>query len=188
MKTDKELLDAARARNQEALAIIFDIYASALYKYAVRFGHDPIMADQIVGEVFSQLLEQFSSGRGPKTNLRAYLYQTTYHMIIDHGRASQRMVPLEFVDSLNDNHRSTSRRMEDQATLDLLLSAILNDLTDDQRHVIFLRYFEEFSLKETAVILGKTVNHIKVIQNRAMAKLRKSLGYSDDKREYFRFA
>ena len=76
--------------------------------------------------------------------------------------------------------------MEDQATLDLLLSVILNDLTDDQRHVIFLRYFEEFSLKETAVILGKTVNHIKVIQNRAMAKLRKSLGYSDEKREYFR--
>ena len=66
METDIELLNAARARNQEALAKIFDIYASALYNYALRLGHDPVMADQIVGDAFSQLLEHFSSGKGPK--------------------------------------------------------------------------------------------------------------------------
>jgi hypothetical protein len=34
----------------------------------------------------------------------------------------------------------------------------------------------DFSLKETAEIIGKEVNNIKVIQNRGIAKLRKALG------------
>lgn len=33
-------------------------------------------------------------------------------------------------------------------------------------------------MNETATILGKQVNHIKVIQNRAIAKLRQALGDS----------
>jgi RNA polymerase sigma-70 factor (ECF subfamily) len=51
-------------------------------------------------------------------------------------------------------------------------------LTDDQRHVIILRFLEGFNLNETAAILGKQVGHIKVIQNRAITKLRKALGDS----------
>ena len=53
----------------------------------------------------------------------------------------------------------------------------MNDLTEDQRQVIILRYLEEFSLKETALIIGKKVNNVKVIQNRAVAALRKTLEY-----------
>jgi DNA-directed RNA polymerase specialized sigma24 family protein len=43
--------------------------------------------------------------------------------------------------------------------------------------VIILRFLEDFSLKETAEIIGKDVNNIKVIQNRGISKLRKTLGF-----------
>ena len=178
METDIELLNAARARDQKALAKIFDLYASSLYKYAFRLGHDPIMADHIVGDVFAKLLEQLSSDKGPITNLRSYLYQATYHMIIDKGRASRRAAPLEVANGFRDDVHSASPSLEDGVMLDMISKIIQNDLTEDQRHVIVLRFMEDFSLKETALILGKTVTHIKVIQNRALAKLRKSLGRS----------
>jgi RNA polymerase sigma-70 factor (ECF subfamily) len=178
METDRELLNAARAKDQEALAKIFDLYASSLYKYAFRLGHDPILADHIVGDVFAKLLEQLSSDRGPITNLRSYLYQATYHMIIDRGRAARRAAPLEVASSFRDDLHSASPSLEDGVMLDVVSKIIQNDLTEDQRHVIMLRFIEDFSLKETAMILGKTVTHIKVIQNRAIAKLRKSLGSS----------
>jgi RNA polymerase sigma-70 factor (ECF subfamily) len=58
------------------------------------------------------------------------------------------------------------------------------ELTDDQRHVIILRFLEDFSLKETAEIIGKEVNNIKVIQNRGIAKLRKAMGlHLDDEND-----
>jgi RNA polymerase sigma-70 factor, ECF subfamily len=178
MENDLALLNAAREWNKDALAKIFEVYASALYNYALRLGHDPIMADQIVGDVFAKLLEQLSSGKGPKTNLRSYLYQTTYHMIIDHGRFSRRAAPLEVADLVHDDVRSAFSGFEDQAMMDVILKVIRKDLTEDQRHVIILRFLEEFSLNETAAILRKEVSHIKVIQGRAIAKLRKSLGYA----------
>jgi RNA polymerase sigma-70 factor (ECF subfamily) len=60
--------------------------------------------------------------------------------------------------------------------LDTLIMAIRNDLTEDQRHVIILRFLEGFSLLETAEIIGKKVQNVKVIQSRGIEKLRKILG------------
>lgn len=178
MENDLDLLNSARNWSKDALEKIFELYASALYNYALRLGHDPIMADHIVGDVFAKLLEQMSSGRGPTTNLRSYLYQTTYHMIIDHGRSSRRNAPLEVADLYPADVQSARSGLENQAMFDVIFKAMQSDLTEDQRHVIVLRFLEEFSLHETAAILGKQVGHIKVIQGRALAKLRKSLGAS----------
>ena len=47
METDRELLNAARQMNKDALVKVFDMYSSALYKYAVRICGDRVMADHI---------------------------------------------------------------------------------------------------------------------------------------------
>jgi RNA polymerase sigma-70 factor (ECF subfamily) len=177
METDHTLLDAAKMMDKDALVKIFDLYSSSLYSYALRLCGDPVMADQIVGDVFAKLLDQLSSGNGPNTNLRSYLYEITYHRIIDEVRYSQRRVPLETADSLQQDGHSVFLSFEDQIMFQQILHAIRHDLTDDQRHVIILRFLEEFSLRETAAIIGKEVNHVKVIQNRAVAKLRQSLDH-----------
>ena len=41
--------------------------------------------------------------------------------------------------------------------------------------MIVLRFQEGFSLKETAEIVGKKVNAVKALQNRAMSRLRDAL-------------
>jgi RNA polymerase sigma-70 factor (ECF subfamily) len=169
------LLDAAREMNNDALIEIFDCYSSALYNYAFRLCNDAAMADHIVGDVFAKLLDQFSIGKGPSSNLRSYLYETAYHLIVDEARRSYHGVSLEVVDSLRHDGYSAFLNLENQVLLDIIMRAIKNELTEDQRHVIILRFLEGFSLQDTAKIIGKEVNYVKVIQNRAIAKLRKIL-------------
>ena len=70
----------------------------------------------------------------------------------------------------------TQSQIEERVMMEALISAMNTELTEDQRHVIILRFLEDFSLKETAEIIGKEVNNIKVIQNRGIAKLRKAMG------------
>src|SRR3989344_7284469 len=84
-------------RNNDYMTTMFDLYGPALYKYALRLVHDPIEADNIVGDVFSQLLDEIAAGRGPRTNLRSYLYQTAYHLVVDRYRDNKHIV------SLNEN-------------------------------------------------------------------------------------
>ena len=177
MKTEIPLLEAARRMNREALIEIFDLYSSALYNYALRLCSDPLRADHIVGDVFAKLLDQWSIGNGPSSNLRAYLYETTYHLIVDEARYSYRESPLEVVDFLRNDGQSTLVNLENRMLFDAVIVAVKKDLTEDQRHVIILRFLEGFSLRETADIMGKEVYNVKVIQNRGVAKLRKALGY-----------
>lgn len=168
------LLEAARAMDEEALIQIFDLYSSALYKYVLRLVHDPVAADNIVGDVFAKLLDQYAGGKGPRTNLRSYLYQTAYHLAVDRSRENHHDAPLEVVENREGRDASSTQNILEQRMLfQQIMSAMQTELTEDQRHVIVLRFLEEMSLKETAEILDKEVNHIKVIQNRALAKLRK---------------
>ena len=178
MRDGVALLKAAKNLDEEALTAIFDQFAPAIYKYTLRLCHDQIVADNIVGDVFAQLLEQFAAGKGPRTNLRSYLYQTAYHLVVDRSRDSQHNAPLEIAVGTYEKGQftPTQSQIEERVMMEALISAMNSDLTDDQRHVIILRFLEDFSLKETAEIIGKEVNNIKVIQNRGIAKLRKALG------------
>ena len=175
MEADKTLLDAARRGNADALREIFDLYAPALYKYAFRLCGDALRADHIVGNVFAKLLEQLSAGTGPRVNLRLYLYEVAYHLVSDEARDFSSSVPFEVDDSIHHDVNSTRLGVENPMWVEPVLGAIQKNLTDDQRHVVILRFLEGFSLKETAVIIGKKVGAVKVIQSRAMAALRKAL-------------
>jgi RNA polymerase sigma-70 factor (ECF subfamily) len=171
---DSDLLEAARAMDQDALIQIFDRYAALLYRYALRLCSDPQLADQIVGDVFARLLDQFAAGLGPWSNLRSYLYQMTYHLVVDETRHAKRRAPLEVLEEIAYEDSAIST-VEDRIVFEKVMSAVRTALTSDQQHVIILRFLEEMSLSETALILGKQVNHIKVLQNRAIERLRKSL-------------
>jgi RNA polymerase sigma-70 factor (ECF subfamily) len=177
MEADIPLLEAAKTMDKEALVKIFDLYSTPLYNYALRLCNDPIEADQVVGDVFAKLLEQLSMGSGPTSNLRSYLYETTYHIIIDRARYARHEAPLEVVEYTRHDGRSMLVNLEERLLFDAVILAIKRNLTEDQRHVIILRFLEGFSLRETADIIGKEVYNVKVIQNRGVAKLRKALGY-----------
>ena len=179
METDLELLNVARTMNKEALVKIFDLYASPLYRYVLRLCGDPMLADQVVGDVFAKLLDQLSAGNGPQAHLRPYLYEMAYHRMIDETRYSKRQAPFEAAEWLGQFADPESLSLELRLLFKQILVLIQHDLTSDQQHVITLRFFEEFSLRETAELIGKKESHVKVIQNRAIAKLRKALEHSE---------
>lgn len=175
MVDEAEVLEAARSGDPRALGQIFDLYAPVIFRYAFRLCHDRLEADRIVGDVFAQLLEHLSKGKGPHTNLRAYLYQIAYHVLVEHVREAGRVTPIEDALNLPDGRTSVAMQVEARELIRVLEQAMQHNLTDEQRHVILLRFAEGFSLKEAARITGKTVNAVSVLQNRALYKLRKAL-------------
>jgi RNA polymerase sigma-70 factor (ECF subfamily) len=156
---------------------VFVLYAPALYKYAYRLSRNSVVADQIVGDVFTKLLEHVSSGRGPGLNLRSYLFEIAYHLVVDEVRHSHRMAPLDAFDLNSSDGSPIQISAENRILFETVRRAIVDDLTSDQRHIIILRFLEGFSVKETALITGKTVMNVKVIQNRAIATLRRAMDY-----------
>jgi RNA polymerase sigma-70 factor (ECF subfamily) len=174
MVDDAALLNAARELDGAALATIFDQYAPLLYKYSLRLCGDPAEADDVVGEVFAQLLNHLSHGNGPRDNLRSYLYQIAYHKVVDHSRQRKHSTALDETMPSGPAEMPSSQ-LEDRELLDELEIAIQRNLTEDQRNILVLRYMEGFSLQEIAEITGKGLNNVKVILSRAVARLRQVL-------------
>lgn len=175
METDRALLNAARILDRDALVKIFDLYSPALYKYALRLCNDPMVADHVVGDVFAKLWDHLSQGKGPSANLRSYLYESAYHHVVDETRYARRRVSLEVTDWFRQDANSTTSAWDDQIVFEQVLSAMQTRLSDDQRHVLVLRFLEGFNIRETAAILGKKEDHVRVIQSRAIIALRRAL-------------
>jgi RNA polymerase sigma-70 factor, ECF subfamily len=170
------LLQEISRMDRQALAQVYDLYAPAIYKYACRHLGNARLADQVVGEVFARLLEQCARGRGPRANLRAYLSESAYHAIVDELRQARRLQPLEAAGPAVSTMGDPARTQEDQALLEAVRQAMHDELSGDQRHVLLLRFQEDFSLQETARILGRNVGSVKVLQGRALSVLRRAPG------------
>ena len=175
MENELTLLQAARSMDRDALVRIFDEYSAPLHKFVLRLSGDSMLADQIVGDVFAKLLEQIVAGNGPNSNLRAYLYKAAYYCLLDVTKYSKRRIRLETLDWHPSVRNFESQSWEDRILFEQVIDAVQHELTADQRHVIVLRFIEELSLRETAAILRKPVGYVKVIQGRALAKLRQTL-------------
>jgi RNA polymerase sigma-70 factor (ECF subfamily) len=97
-------------------------------------------------------------------------------VIVDHSREAAHVSSMDEALELPDGMMSVAGQVEEQELIRELEAAVANGLTEEQQHVIMLRFVEGFSLQETAAITGKKVNAISVLQNRAIAKLRQVLG------------
>jgi RNA polymerase sigma-70 factor (ECF subfamily) len=173
------VIAAAGSLDPEALAAIFEEFAPAIFKYLLRLGVSAQEADQIVGDVFARLLEKLSEGKGPRKNLRSYLFQIAYHLVVDDARARQRMAPLDVADTVKQDVKPVQSLAEENLLLEQLSTAMENELTEEQRNVLVLRFQEDFSLKETAEIVGKNINAVKALQNRGISKLRQVLSHEE---------
>lgn len=179
MKDENAVINAASSLDPEALEGIFDEYAPALYKYLLRYGLGPQEADQTVGDVFVRVLEKISEGKGPQTNLRSYLFQIAYHLVVDQARDRQRAAPLEVAETVKQDMKPIHSQAEEKMLLETLSTVMQEELNEEQRNVLILRFQEEFSLKETAEIIGKNVNAVKALQFRAVNKLREAMSRKD---------
>jgi len=175
MKDESAVLAAASSLDKAALAAIFDEYAPAIYKYLLRLGVSSQEADQTAGDVFARLLDKFAEGKGPHKNLRSYLFQTAYHLVVDEARERHRSAPLEVAEVMSDDTVPVQTLAEEKMIFENLSAIMERELTAEQRNVLVLRFQEEFSLKETAEIVGKKVNAVKALQNRGINRLREAI-------------
>jgi RNA polymerase sigma-70 factor, ECF subfamily len=177
MDQEITLLATAKTMYGAMPIAVFDMYAPAIYKYVFRFCPSAVVADQVVGDILTRFLEQLSMGRNYEINLRLGLYVIAYDILVRDVRYSNYFMQVKTKILKQADQSCMHLNSEDQRLFENIQRALIYDLTDDQRHVVVLRFVEGFSLKETAVITGKKVGTVKVIQNRGMAALRKTLDY-----------
>lgn len=168
VEEDQTLLERVQQQDQQALAEVYDQYSDRIYQYLYyRLGDADVTAD-LTGEVFLALIKSLKKGKPPKTSLSGWLYSVARNLTADYIRTKGRTVPL--MENLVADAPSLTEKAH-IAHLRPALKEALIQLTEEQQHVIALRFGQGYSLNETAELMDKTVGAIKALQHRALASL-----------------
>jgi RNA polymerase sigma-70 factor, ECF subfamily len=171
---EEDLLKKARAFDMQALTDIYDLFNPAIFAYSQRLLGSVSLAEECVAETFSRLLHALKNGRGPKENLRAYLYRIAHNWITDYYRQHHPEQPGEEEMECFEDGSEISFEAESNLSRQIIRQALLK-LPEKQQQIILLRYIEGWEHTEIAASLGKSVNYIKVNQHRAVRTLRREL-------------
>ena len=171
---DGNLLERAREYDAQALAEIYDRYAESIYRYAYRYVGDANLAEDLTSEVFLKLLQVLGTSRAPREQLQGWLYRVARNLTVDWFRQQAKGVPYSLNEELTPDGDSPATRLEEQQLHQDLREAI-SKLTPSQQQVIVLRFGEGRKISEIGRLMGKSEGSIKLMQYRAMKRLRKLL-------------
>lgn len=172
---DQNELEGLQRLDQQTISAVYDRYFPEVYRFLCYRLNDEHLAEDIASDVFVRLLEAAKSGRGPQTNLKAWLLATASHILTDHLRKAYRRPESELPETLPDEAPNLPQDYE-RIERDKHLKKAMSTLTEEQQYVVTLRFGQGYSLEETAGLMKKNVNSVKQLQFRALAALNRALG------------
>jgi RNA polymerase sigma-70 factor (ECF subfamily) len=173
LSAEKEasLVARAKRRDEAAISQLYHQYAPGIYGYIASRVGSPALADDLTSEVFLRALEGLPRFEYRGISFGAWLYRIAHDRVADHFRqqARRQTLPLEngFLAPQNGVERQAEASLEARR-----LKKAIGQLTADQQHVILLRFNAGLKLKETAYVMGKSIGAIKMLQSRALTRLR----------------
>jgi len=169
--------------NKQDLISIYNQYSPELFRYAVRLLNDQGLAEDCISEIFSRFLKVIQKKDDPIENVRAYLFRMTHNWVTDHYRR-QPQAPLEIDPDLKDDpERNPSLIAAQEMEKEQVRKALLK-LSPDQQQVIHLRFLEDWSYKEIANLMERSVEATRALQYRGFNALRKILLEDEDENQY----
>lgn len=177
---ESALLKRAREYDTQALAEIYDRYAEPIYRYLYRYLGNAELAEDLTSEVFVRLLQVLGTPRAPRDQIRGWLYRVAHNLAMDWFRQQAKESSLALDEELVAGGDSPSTRLEEDQHQQRLREAI-RQLTPGQQQVIVLRFVEGLKLGEIGQLLSKSEGSVKLIQYRAMRRLRKLLEREEKK-------
>jgi RNA polymerase sigma-70 factor (ECF subfamily) len=172
---EQQALDGLRRLDSQSIGAIYDMYFPEVYRYVRYRISDESTAEDIASDVFLRLMDAAQKKKGPQTNLRGWLIATASNAVNDQHRRHYRR-PVEVIsETMADGGPGIHAEIDSREQNRLVLGAIAQ-LTEDQQHVLALRFGQGYSIEETAALLKKNINAVKALQFRALASLQRQIG------------
>jgi RNA polymerase sigma-70 factor (ECF subfamily) len=177
------IVDAARAGDQAALSELYTLYFPRVYRYILARTGNTYDAEDLAEEVFMKVLEAIDRFQWREAPFSAWLFRIAHNALISQRRKDGvrgRSGPLS--DGIALDSQSPDDMVANRLALNEIMDAAQN-LPEAQRQVITLRFAAGLSVAETARAMNKGEGNVKVIQHKAIAKLRETIRNKPKARE-----
>ena len=166
------LVRRAAGGDFEAFVKLYGIYLDRIYRYVFYQVKNKMTAEDITENVFIKAWKAISSCNGKEQTFSSWLYRIAHNHVIDIFRSQQkeRTIEMDAIAELRHPGLALETELEHKELLDSMAC-----LPPNQRQVIILKFIEGLDNCEVGQIMGKNQGAIRVLQMRALTKLREKL-------------
>lgn len=179
-KTDEQLAELCRKQDHQAFQELMNRYLRPIFNFNRQYARAIEDVDDITQDTFFKVWKYIGKFKQGMT-FRPWLYTIARNTALDHIKKKKAVSFSELDD--NENNLSFAETIEDiePSQIEILendilsknLSGKLESLHPDYQAVITLRYNEEMTFEEIAVVVNRPMNTVKSWHRRALIQLQK---------------
>jgi RNA polymerase sigma factor (sigma-70 family) len=165
------VVEAAGFGDPDAVETVYRVLAPRVLGYLRAQGvEDP---EGVTDDVFMATIPRLSEVRGGASGLRMLVFSVAHARAVDeHRRRARWPQQASYEPALDPRLADSAETVAMETVTTGEVSALLDDLGEDQRAVIMLRVLADLSLEQTADVLGRSVGSVKQLQRRGLLRLK----------------
>ncbi|EOR23400.1 ECF subfamily RNA polymerase sigma-24 subunit [Niallia nealsonii AAU1] len=152
----------------------YEKFGEAIFKYIFMMIHDYQQAEDLTNETFLKAFIHLDTFKSQSTE-KTWLYRIAHNLTVDMIRKKKPLILIKEAFLLKKDEEPLPEEIVQIKEQSLDLYHALSILKQTYREVIILRKLKEFSIEETAVILGWSESKVKSTLFRAIRALEKEL-------------
>ena len=141
-----------------------------VYNYAYYRLLDPALAEDLTSAVFVKAVENFERFDPSKAKFSTWIMRIAHNTLIDHYRTRKTNAPLDDIDGCEPACEDDYPALDDHAAE---VARLLSFLSEEDRELVFLKYYEEKRNVEIAQMLDMNPATVATRLHRALATMRK---------------
>lgn len=168
------------SERNEVIEKLYEQHFDDVYHYLLYFTNSKTEAEDLTQDTFIKVFKAYETFR-QESSLKTWILSIARRTAIDHYRKKKMISILPSI--LTDSRKSEDFIPEEEMvqTHDWgVLQKALIQLKPDYRNVVILRGLKEYSIKETAEVLGWKESKVKVDYHRAIKLLKKYVNDSNE--------
>lgn len=179
--SDAELVHRVSLGDTAALEALYNRYARVVYSFAMRIVSDPMLAEEILQEVFVRTWRQADRFQRSRGNFGSWLLSITHNLAIDEIRKRQRRPQKSDSVDVSDalfglvDEATNVEEAAQAGALRVRIKTALLALPDAQREAVELAFFGGMSQREISAHLDTPLGTIKTRMRLGLKKLRQEL-------------
>ncbi len=169
---DKELVKEVKAGSVSAFQTLYMRHLDAIYRYFFYQTKNKFLAEDLGQDVFIRIWKAIDHYDEKKGSFKSWMYRIAHNLLIDHYRGKKSLTLKEGIEA---SYTEDWLEKLDKSEKIQKIKGELGNLPDDYREVVVLRFFEDMTVEEVATIMEKSEENVRVIQHRAIRKLKEKI-------------
>ena len=163
----ERILPKARALDDQALSELYTHYHPKIVKF-IYYRTNPKYAEDLASDVFVKVIRSIPKQHG---NFDAWIYRIARNVIIDKGRHLNSRPEAELTQEYAENVED-HKKQQDSVNSAMDIHHALEQLNDEQREFLTLKFIQGLDNNDIADITGKKVGALRAMQFRALKALK----------------